>query len=104
MHLTISGHHIEITESLRLYVSAKLQKLERHFDAIASMTVILSVEKHSQKAESTVNIPGGEIYADAEQHDLYAAIDHLVVKLNRQLSRKKERLKTRHNKNKAKDF
>ena len=104
MQLTISGHHIEITESLRLYVLAKLQKIERHFDAIPSMTVILSVEKHTQKAESTVNFPGGEIYADSEQHDLYVAIDKLVVKLNRQLLRKKERLITRNNKNKTKGF
>ena len=91
MQLNVSGHHVEVTDSLRNYVSSKLERLERHFDRITNMNVILTVEKQRQKAESTIHVSGGEIYADAEHDDLYAAIDMLADKLDRQLIKKKEK-------------
>ena len=91
MQLNVSGHHLEVTDSLRNYVSIKLERLERHFDRITKMNVILSVEKQRQKAESTIQVSGGEIYADAEHDDLYAAIDMLADKLDRQIIKKKEK-------------
>ena len=93
MELNVSGHHVEVTDSLRNYISTKLERLERHFDRITNMNVILSVEKQRQKAESTIHVSGGEIYADAEHDDLYAAIDMLADKLDRQLIKKKEKTK-----------
>jgi len=93
MQLNVSGHHVEVTDSLRNYIATKLERLERHFDRITNMSVILSVEKQRQKAESTIHISGGEIYADAEHDDLYAAIDRLADKLDRQLIKKKEKTK-----------
>jgi len=93
MQLNVSGHHVEVTDSLRNYIATKLERLERHFDKITNMSVILSVEKQRQKAESTIHISGGEIYADAEHDDLYAAIDRLADKLDRQLIKKKEKTK-----------
>ncbi len=95
MQVTVSGHHIEVTDSLRNYISSKLERLERHFDRITNMNVILSVEKQRQKAESTIHVSGGEIYADAEDDDLYAAIDMLADKLDRQLIKKKEKITDR---------
>lgn len=95
MQLTVSGHHLEVTDSLRNYVSTKLERLERHFDRITNMNVILSIEKQRQKAESTIHVSGGEIYADAEHDDLYAAIDMLADKLDRQLIKKKEKNQAR---------
>ncbi len=92
MQLNVSGHHVEVTDSLRNYVAAKLERLERHFDRITNMNVILSVEKQRQKAESTIHVSGGEIYAEAEHDDLYAAIDMLADKLDRQLIKKKEKI------------
>ena len=100
MQLNVSGHHVEVTDSLRNYVSTKLEKIERHFDRITNMRVILSVEKQRQKAESTIHISGGEIYAAAEGNDLYAAIDQLADKLDRQVIKKKE--KTKGHKHRAK--
>lgn len=91
MQLKVSGHHLELTDSLRHYVSIKLKKLERHFESINNMNVILSVEKQRQKAESTIHVSGGEIYAAAEHGDLYAAIDRMADKLDRQLIKKKEK-------------
>jgi putative sigma-54 modulation protein len=91
MQINVSGHHVEVTDSLRSYVTTKLDRLERHFDQIIQMNVILSVEKQRQKAESTIQIPGGEVHADAESEDLYAAIDKLADKLDRQLLKQKEK-------------
>lgn len=95
MQLNVSGHHVEVTDSLRNYVSTKLERLERHFDRITNMSVILEVEKQRQKAEATIHVSGGEIYAEAEHDDLYAAIDMLADKLDRQLIKKKEKSQDR---------
>lgn len=91
MQINVSGHHIEVTPALRSYVISKLDRLERHFDRITSTHVILSVEKQRQKADATISYSGGEIYADAESDDLYAAIDMLAAKLDRQLIKRKEK-------------
>ena len=96
MQINVSGHHVEVTDALRNYVETKLDRLSRHFDRINHMDVILSVEKQRQKAESTVRIAGaGELFADAESDDLYAAIDMLADKLDRQLIKQKEKIKGR---------
>lgn len=91
MQLNISGHHVELTEALKAYVTEKFQRLERHFDQISNTNVILQVEKLRQIAEATVNISGGELHAKAETEDMYAAIDALVDKLDRQILKHKEK-------------
>jgi putative sigma-54 modulation protein len=95
MQTTITGHHVEVTDSLRNYVTEKLQKLERHFDQVIDTHVILSVEKLVQKAEATVHVNGANLFAEDGQPDLYAAIDGLVDKLDRQLIKHKEKLQSR---------
>ncbi len=92
MELKITGHHLEITDALKQFVTEKLAKLERHVEYIQTVHVILSVEKVTQKAEAIVHIRGGEIFADATSEDMYAAIDALVDKLDRQLLKHKEKL------------
>lgn len=96
MQLSISGHHIDVTDPLKDYVTGKLTKLERHYDHITNVHVVLSVEKLVQKAEATLHISGAELFADADSEDLYAAIDALVDKLDRQVLKHKERLIERH--------
>ena len=91
MQMIISGHHLDVTDPIRDYVTTKLSKLERHYDHINSTTVILSVEKLSQKAEATIHVSGGELFANAEHEDLYAAIDALSDKLDRQLIKYKQK-------------
>jgi len=91
MQLNISGHHVELTEALKEYVNEKFQRLERHFDQISNTNVTLQVEKLRQIAEATVNINGGELHAKAENEDMYAAIDALVDKLDRQILKHKEK-------------
>ena len=93
MQINLTGHHIDITESLREYVDTKFAKLERHFDHITNVHVILNVEKTNQKAEATVHLNGGEIFADSVHNDMYAAIDGLIDKLDRQVIKHKEKMK-----------
>ena len=93
MQINLTGHHIDITESLREYVDTKFAKLERHFDHITNVHVILNVEKTNQKAEATVHLNGGEIFADSVHNDMYAAIDGLINKLDRQVIKHKEKMK-----------
>ncbi|ESP95322.1 MULTISPECIES: ribosome hibernation promoting factor [Pseudoalteromonas] len=95
MQLNLTGRHVEITDSLRDYVTSKFAKLERHFDHINNVHVILDVEKLIQKAEATLHVNGGELFASTEHKDMYAAIDGLIDKLDRQVIKHKEKL-TRH--------
>ena len=91
MQINVSGNHVDLTDSLRNYVVTKLNKLERHFDKITQLNVILSVDKLRQKAVATIHISGAELFADAESEDMYAAIDMLTDKLDRQLIKQKEK-------------
>ncbi len=92
MQINLTGHHIEVTDSLRDYITSKFGKLERFFDKINSINVILNVEKLEQIAEATLHINNGEIHAKADSNDMYAAIDALTDKLVRQLNKHKDKL------------
>lgn len=96
MQINLTGHHVEITEALRNYVDSKFLKLERHFDHINNVHVILNVEKLNQKAEAKLNVQGGEIFASSENGDMYAAIDSLIDKLDRQVIKHKEKITRKH--------
>ena len=93
MQINLTGHHVEITDSLRNYVDTKFSKLERHFDHISNVHVILNVEKLNQKAEATMHLSGAEVFASSENTDMYAAIASMVDKLDRQVIKHKEKLK-----------
>ncbi|MEP5764811.1 MAG: ribosome-associated translation inhibitor RaiA [Halieaceae bacterium] len=91
MQITISGHHVEVTDPLRDYVLSKFDRLQRHSDQITNTDVTLIVEKLVQKAEATIHVSGADIFANAESEDMYAAIDLLADKLDRQLIKHKEK-------------
>jgi putative sigma-54 modulation protein len=95
MQINLTGHHVEITQSLREYVISKFSKLERHFDQINNINVILNVDKLQQIAEAKVSLSGAEVFATSEHTDMYAAIDILIDKLDRQVIKHKEKL-TKH--------
>lgn len=101
MNLSISGHHLEVTPALREYVLTKLERVTRHFDQVVDITVLLSVEKHKekdrrQKAEVTVHVKGKDIFVEQSNEDLYAAIDQLMDKLDRQVCRYKDKMQDHH--------
>lgn len=96
MQLSITGHHLTVIEPLRDYVTEKLQKLERHYDHITNTHVVLSIEKLQHRAEATIHISGAELFAESDCDDLYAAIDKLTDRLDRQILKHKEKLVDRH--------
>lgn len=93
MQLNITGHHVELTTPLREYVTNKLDKLTRHFDNITTTHVTLSVDKLQQKAEANIHVGGADLFANSVDKDMYAAIDILSDKLDRQLLRHKEKMR-----------
>lgn len=91
MNLHITGHHLDVTPAIRDYVTEKLDRVTRHFDSVIDVNVILTVEKLKQKAEVTVHVPGKDLHVDAEDTDLYAAIDSLIDKLDRLVQKHKQK-------------
>lgn len=96
MQINLTGHRMDVTAPLREYVTSKIARLERHFDHATNIHVILSVEKLRHKAEATLHVSGGNIFADSVQDDMYAAIDALIDKLDRQVKKHKEKLTDHH--------
>ena len=92
MNLHLTGHHLDITPAIRAYVVSKLDRINRHFDHVIDVTVVLSVDKLQQKVEANVHLRGKDIRAESADEDMYAAIDALADKLNRQVLKYKEKL------------
>lgn len=92
MQLSLSGHHVDITDALREHTNSKFDKIKRHFDKVIDVHVILSVEKLEQKAEATIQLNGTKVFAEDTQENMYAAIDALVDKLDRQVVKHKEKM------------
>lgn len=94
MQIHISGRHLEVTDSLKDYVSSKIERLSHHHDRITSTSVIISVDKLIQKAEATIHVSGKDLFAEATHEDMYTAIDALADKLDRQLIKHKEKIRS----------
>ncbi len=93
MQINITGHHLDITDSIRQSVHQKLKKLQQQFPDIASIQVILTVEKHEQNAEAITHFLGQDITAKAKADDLYQAIGEVANKITSLLKRQKEKVK-----------
>ncbi|MEN9842399.1 MAG: Ribosome hibernation promoting factor [Pseudomonadota bacterium] len=101
MNLTISGHHLEVTPALRSYVTTKLDRISRHFDQMVDIKVLLTVDNHKekerrQKAECNIHVKGKDLFAESTHEDLYAAVDELADKLDRQVLRYKDKTQEHH--------
>ena len=92
MQLQLSGHHLDITSSIKQHTYDKLSKIKHHFDNIMNVNVILEVQKDIQKAEATIHVSGANLFAKAESNDMYTSIDQLVNKLDTQIIKHKEKL------------
>jgi putative sigma-54 modulation protein len=96
MQLSVTGHHVEVTDSLRQYVEKKLERITRHFDQVLDVHCVLTVEKLEQKAEATVHVRGNSIHAACTDANMYAAIDSLADKLDRSVKKHKEKRSDHH--------
>jgi putative sigma-54 modulation protein len=92
MNLQLTGHHVDITPALRAYVINKLERVTRHFDHVIDVTVVLKVDSMQQKVEATLHVRGKDLHAESTEADMYAAIDTLSDKLDRQVLKHKEKL------------
>ena len=91
MNLTISGHHLDVTQAIRDHVEDKLSTIQRHEQQITRIEVMLVVEKHQHKAEANLHLEGADLFASSESDDMYLAIDSLADKLDRQVIKYKEK-------------
>lgn len=96
MNLNVSGHHMEVTDALRDYVDTKMARIERHFDHVIDAEIVLEVAKERHSAEATMQLSGTRLHAEATEPDMYAAIDSMVDKLDRQTRRHKEKARDHH--------
>ncbi|HLS79944.1 MAG TPA: ribosome-associated translation inhibitor RaiA [Steroidobacter sp.] len=97
MQLNVTGHHLDVTSPLKDYVERKLDRIVRHSDKVIDVHCVLTVEKLRHKAEATVLLSGGKVYAGAVEDDMYAAIDALADKLDRRVKKHKEKAADHHN-------
>ena len=102
MQINLTGHHVDITPALRDYVHSKMDRIIRHFDQLVGIQVVLSVEKLRQKAEAKLLVANNEIYAEATEEDMYAAIDKLTDKVDRQVRKHKEKITDHHRRDRDK--
>ena len=101
MNLTISGHHLDVTPALRSYVVSKLDRISRHFDQVVDIKVLLTVDNQKEKdmrqrAECNIHVKGKDLFAECAHEDLYAAVDELTDKLDRQVLRYKDKTQDHH--------
>lgn len=101
MQLNISGHHVELSPALNDYIKSKLQRIERHFDQVMDAHVVLGSERQRYKAEATIHVSGNTLHAASEHGDMYAAIDLLLDKLDRQVRKHKEKVTNHHHREAA---
>jgi putative sigma-54 modulation protein len=96
MQVSISGQHMDITDTLKQYVSEKMDKIIRHFDYVTNAQVVLHVEKENHLAEANIHAKGASIHATGAASDMYAAIDNMIAKLDRQVLKHKEKINDHH--------
>lgn len=98
MQIEVSGQNVEVTQAMRAYVSEKMERVQRHFDNLISAHVVLRLERVDHFAEATISVGGRthDIHADAQAEDMYAAIDLLIDKVDRQVRRHKEKVTDHH--------
>lgn len=92
MNLNVTGQHFEVTSAIRQYIVEKMGRIARHFDHVIDINVVLKVEKQRQHIEANIHVQGKDLFAEATQEDMYAAIDELIDMLDRQVIKHKERL------------
>ena len=101
MNLTISGHHLDVTPALRNYVTTKLDRITRHFDQVVDVKVLLTVDNLKEKdlrqrAECNIHVKGKDLFAESAHADLYAALDDLADKMDRQVLKHKDKSQEHH--------
>ena len=94
MNVKISGRHMELTDALRTYTETALKKIETHFDRVIEADVVLDIQKHRQIAEVNLVANGVRIHGKEASSDMYASVDAVITKLEKQIKKHKARIKS----------
>ena len=92
MNVNITGRHMEMTDALKSYIEGGLGKVRSHFDQVIDVDVVLTVEKHRHIAEVNLHANGIRIHGRETSSDMYASVDAVLAKLDRQVRRHKEKI------------
>ena len=97
MEILIRGDKLKITEAINAYVVEKLKKLEKYIENNDTVraTVVLKVKNHDQKVEVTIPLKKFILRAEESREDVYAAIDVVVDKIERQIRKNKTKLQSK---------
>ena len=98
MNVIIKGRHMDLTRNLKDYSEEKINKFNKYLTNISEATVTLSVEKYRHKAEVLLKVNGLMIQAESITDEMYASIDDVIEKLERQVRKYKEKVVS-HRKN-----
>jgi len=96
MHIHVNGRNIEITDAIKAYVKEKIGKVTTHYDQIQGIEVVLSVIKNPAAsgkhiAEVTCKLASGSVHCEESAESMYASIDLLADKLDRQVQKQKDK-------------
>lgn len=93
MEIKITGQKTEISPALKDHIHNKIEKLNRHFEKIIWIHVVLKIEKNKQIAEANMHASGHDFFAQADHHDMYESIDNMIAKLDAQVLKHKDKIK-----------
>lgn len=95
MKIRIHGHHVTITDAINQHIQGKFEALAHHDQDITNIEVTLLAENKRVKVDANIHVPGADIFASADDEDMYTAIDQLIPKLDRQIKKHKEKIQDR---------
>ncbi len=90
MQITVTFRHMDSSDAVREYATKKLSALDRYFDKVQDVHVVLMAEKKQHITEVTVHSPGEVFKATAKTEDMYASVDSVLDKLERHAVKRKE--------------
>jgi len=98
MNITTTARHYDLAPALKDYAESKVMNLKKYFDHIVNVHIVFSLEKYRQRVELTVHVNGKDMIGHAESEDMYLSVDRAVDKLEEQLKRHHDKVKSRkHN-------
>lgn len=96
MNITVKTRHMESSDAVTEYVQSKCQKLQRYYDGVKSVEVILDHEADNATTEIVVSAGKKHTFvASSSDADMYACIDHCVDKISQQIRRFKDKVRKR---------
>ena len=101
MDITVTFRHVDSTESLKEYAEDKISKIDKYFDYPVEAHIVLTAEKFRRMADVTLNVNGAVLKAEEETEDMYSAIDQVMDKIEIQVKRYRDKIRSRRSKSES---